>query len=250
MTVVWEWDLPPTEKLVLLVIADHADDSGANAYPGIARIARRASLSERQVQRILTNLMRQGILHIDRQRGGGVDMRSDRRPNRYTIIGVTPVSPRVGDGVTLEDQRGDIGGIYGVTPMSPNPSIEPSNNKPSLADLRSSFGEFWTAYPRKVGKRDAESVFVRLMRSSDAPTLQVVLDAVARLKAENREIQFVPHPATWLRQGRWEDEVAVQEPGTVEERVQRPYCGECSFGFRTGVKANGSEFAYRCDCQL
>lgn len=248
MSLVWEWDLPANEKLVMLIIADHADDSGANAYPGIARIARRASLSERQVQRILSDLMRRNLIRIDFQRGGGVDVRSDRRPNRYTIIGVTPTSPRDEDGVTFEASRGDMEPVHGVTPMSPNPSIEPSNNKPSSNDLRSWFSQFWDAYPRKVGKREAEAVFGRLMRSKGAPTLEQTLAGVRALRAENRETQFIPYPATWLRQGRWDDETVVAPP-VAPEPIQKPFCGECRSGW-VYVMQDGVERVRVCDCRL
>lgn len=248
MSLVWEWDLPANEKLVLLIIADHADDTGANAYPGIARIARRASLSERQVQRILSDLMRRNLIRIDFQRGGGVDVRSDRRPNRYTIIGVTPTSPRETDGVTFEASRGDIQPVHGVTPMSPNPSLEPSMNITLTDDLRSWFTEFWEAYPRKVGKREAESVFGRLMRRNDRPSKEDLLAGVGRLCAENRELKFVPHPATWLKQGRWEDEVpSVAEP--VHAIAPKPFCENCRSGW-VYEDDGGVERVRRCECQL
>jgi hypothetical protein len=32
---VWELDLPPSEKLVLLKLADFADDGGGNAWPSV-----------------------------------------------------------------------------------------------------------------------------------------------------------------------------------------------------------------------
>ena len=250
MAVVWELDLPPTEKLVLLIIADHADDNGQNAYPGIARIARRASLSERQVQRILSDLVKRNLLVIDRQRGGGVDLRSDRRPNRYAIVGVTSTSSRGVDGVTFEGLRGDISALHGVTPMSPNPSIEQPIEHSGAEVIGETFERFWNAYPRKVGKRDAKMVFVRMMRRNDAPPIDDVLGAVAVLVAENREMRFIPHPATWLRQGRWEDEVptsnaTAQESAPVEAK---PFCGECRSGWRISVE-DGVERYGRCDCQ-
>jgi hypothetical protein len=133
MSSIWELDLPPSEKLVLLVIADHADDDGGNAYPSVARIARRASISERQTQRVIRQLCDEGFLIVEDRLGGGVDWRSDRRPNRYQIIGVSSASSRGGHGVTsvrhevtLGGSRGDIQGTHEVTPMSPYTSIEPS----------------------------------------------------------------------------------------------------------------------------
>jgi hypothetical protein len=67
------------------------------------------------------------------------------------------------------------------------------------------FESFWAAYPKKEGKKDAESAWQKV----DAP-VAVILAAVAKrarsddwMKAKG---QFVPLPATYLRGKRWEDE--------------------------------------------
>jgi hypothetical protein len=138
MSQVWDAQLPTAEKMILLVIADHADDDGRNAWPSIATIARKASMSDRQAQRYVKSLCDRGLVRCEAQAGGTRDMRDDRRPNRYTINvralvnGVTPVTSREPNGVTLRASRGDTQGQNGVTPMSPKPSGEPSTEPPYL----------------------------------------------------------------------------------------------------------------------
>lgn len=129
---VWDLDLPTTEKMVLLILADHADDEGQNAWPSVARIARKASISERQVQRILRSLCDSGFIAVERQAGGSREQREDRRPNRYTIRmdGVTSVTPRSSSRGDIETPRGDTGVANGVTPMSPEPYIDTSTTEP------------------------------------------------------------------------------------------------------------------------
>jgi hypothetical protein len=249
MAIVWEFDLPATEKLILLVIADHADDYGENAYPGIARIARRASVTERHARRILHDLAARGLLRIDRQRGGGIDVRADRRPNRYAIIGVTQVSGRSANGGTPTSERGDTGVRHGGTPMSSDPSVEPSENNLHDSALLQRFDEFWLAYPRKVGKREARQVFARLMRTRSAPNQEELMASLASLVAEGREMRFIPHPATWLRQGRWEDEPSPPTAVVEAPRVPKPLCGSCRNGW-VEIVENGEERLRRCDCQL
>lgn len=61
-----ELPLPPTPKLVLVVIADYADDLGY-AFPGIATISRRASVSERTLTRVLADLEESGYLTRERR---------------------------------------------------------------------------------------------------------------------------------------------------------------------------------------
>src|SRR4051812_29995172 len=45
-----------TEKLVLLNLADHANDAGERAFPSVATIAAEASLTRRGVQKALRRL--------------------------------------------------------------------------------------------------------------------------------------------------------------------------------------------------
>jgi len=67
------------------------------------------------------------------------------------------------------------------------------------------FEAFWASYPRKVGKQAAARNWKRLR-----PSLDLVLKALAwQVKSEQWTRDggaFIPHPATWLSQGRWEDE--------------------------------------------
>ena len=57
MSEVWRTDLPTVEKMVLLVIADHASDDGTEAWPSQATIAKKASISIRTVQRAVNSLV-------------------------------------------------------------------------------------------------------------------------------------------------------------------------------------------------
>lgn len=58
----------PTERLILLALADHANDEG-ECYPSIARLCYRTGLSERAVQNNIRLLKASGFLEIEA--GGG-----------------------------------------------------------------------------------------------------------------------------------------------------------------------------------
>lgn len=60
--------LAPTERLILLSLADHADDNG-RCYPSTSRLRQRTGLSERAVQSNLKKLAAQGYVTIV-QNGG------------------------------------------------------------------------------------------------------------------------------------------------------------------------------------
>ena len=69
----------------------------------------------------------------------------------------------------------------------------------------SRFDEFWTAYPRKVGKDKARTAYRTACRRTPE---QTVIDGAHRLAADPNlpEAQFIPHPTTWLTRGGWDDE--------------------------------------------
>ncbi|MGA0540713.1 helix-turn-helix domain-containing protein [Neotabrizicola sp. VNH66] len=60
--------LGPTERLIMLALADHADDEG-RCYPSIQRLSQRTGLSERAVQINTRKLVEQGYIRV--VAGGG-----------------------------------------------------------------------------------------------------------------------------------------------------------------------------------
>ena len=75
MSLAWELPLSPTEKLVILALADCANDEG-ECWPSIATIARKSNLGERSVQRSIQALKDAG--HLSRHEVAG-------KGCRYTI---------------------------------------------------------------------------------------------------------------------------------------------------------------------
>lgn len=73
------------------------------------------------------------------------------------------------------------------------------------------FSEFWSEYPRKVGKPDAKKKFSTLVKEFD-----LIMDGLRRYKKtydwQKENGQYIPYPATFLNQRRWEDEVTPAKP--------------------------------------
>ena len=59
---VWELDLDPVEKLVLLALADHADHEGNNVRPGNELLCAKTGLSERTIGKKIEKFVKAGIL--------------------------------------------------------------------------------------------------------------------------------------------------------------------------------------------
>jgi len=64
------------------------------------------------------------------------------------------------------------------------------------------FDQFWSLYPRKTSKQSASKSFAKLKDEDQ----QAAINNISRLYSET-PVQFVPHAATYLNQGRWEDQV-------------------------------------------
>jgi len=104
------------------------------------------------------------------------------------------------------------------------------------------FTRFWEAYPLKVGKQAAAASWKR--QKLEARTGESALHRLRIIEAVQAQItseawtkdagQFIPHPATWLNQGRWDDEATHESPPTMphtglydfEKRGREPGTGQ------------------------
>lgn len=88
-------------------------------------------------------------------------------------------------------------------------SKEKEKEKPvSLSPSLSSFESFWSLYPRKANREAALKAWESI--SPDEALTQQILTAVKRQKQSDQWTddggKFIPYPAKWLTERRWEDE--------------------------------------------
>jgi len=77
----WSQELAPTPKLILMALADAANDHD-ECWPGIPFIARKCCVSERTVQRVLQDFQNSKLMKVDAQ----FDPKNGRRTsNRYRL---------------------------------------------------------------------------------------------------------------------------------------------------------------------
>ena len=92
---------------------------------------------------------------------------------------------------------------------NPNPESESESNPRACA-----FAAFWAAYPRKVGKEAARRAFAKVPKEA-WPLLVPAINAQKLSRQWQKDGgQYIPNPATWLNQGRWEDEAAEAQTQT------------------------------------
>lgn len=120
-----------TNRLVMLALADHCGDDGL-CFPGILKIAEKCRVSERSVQRAISELEALGELSV--KRGQGMKTESGWT-NLFKLSvprgdNLSPLPGTTHQAVTDKAPSGDIQGAQAVTALSPKPSGEPSD-KPS-----------------------------------------------------------------------------------------------------------------------
>lgn len=80
--------------------------------------------------------------------------------------------------------------------------------KPSCANL---FARFWSAYPKKKSKGDAEKAFKAI--KPDEQLVATMIATIERAKKSEDWLKeggkYIPYPATWLRAKGWEDELEM-----------------------------------------
>ena len=93
---------------------------------------------------------------------------------------------------------------------NPNPiqsESESESESNTRKALESAFDAFWSVYPKKTGKEAARKAFKKIPKSAQS----LLVPAVEAQKKSRQWMEengrFIPNPATWLNQGRWEDEV-------------------------------------------
>jgi hypothetical protein len=73
------------------------------------------------------------------------------------------------------------------------------------------FDEFWKLYPRKVSKRVAQKMWERMTKDEQQAAVEALPVHIKYWRLKETDADFIPHAATWLNQGRWEDELDLQE---------------------------------------
>lgn len=191
-----------TPRFVLVVLADHADQAHS-CYPSVGRISERTGLGASTIRRALGELQEAGLLRIEeRSRENG-----SQTSSRYYLSApnpdIDPLSDREG-GSRIE--RGplpdrDGGGLGSRGPIEP--PLEPSSKDPHAE----AFGAWWKIYPRRIAKPAALKAWKARSKDKTLPALEDLLDVTRRYAAsvQSKDQEFIPYPATWLNQHRWED---------------------------------------------
>ncbi len=84
------------------------------------------------------------------------------------------------------------------------------------------FAAFWSVWPRKVSKKDAERAWSKLKARHRQAAIAAVPKHVQFWNATRAAAQYIPHAATWLNGARWEDEIEIPAARTTPQPARGP----------------------------
>jgi hypothetical protein len=164
---------------------------------GRKKAAVELDMSEQEIRTILIFLKKSKNLTI-------------KSTNKFSIISIINWNTYQGEEIEINQQIN--------TPLTSN---QPTTNQPlttnknekHLKHLKntytSDFLSFWDVYPRKVGKDAAWKAWKN--RNGSLPEINIIITAIENQKNSDQWLkdsgQYIPNPATWINQGRWEDEL-------------------------------------------
>lgn len=236
LNAVWKASLPPMAKLVLVALADFANESG-ECFPSVGMMVERCGMSDRGIQKQISELERSGYL------------RREFRNGRSTLYTITPEHGSPHPRTTFTPAPNDVHPEHGSpsppngvhpTPEHGSPTPEPRSpitatqpspnrhlNRQSARDAER-FDEFWKAYPRKTGSiPQARKTWAKQKLDQQADSIiAIVIDRAAN-DPQWSDPRFIPYPTTFLNQQRWNDEwtPAKKKPSAADRFTGKTYEG-------------------------
>ncbi len=108
---------------------------------------------------------------------------------------------------------------------------KPKRSRSSVPDqYPHDFEEFWKVYPLRVAKGDACKAWQRLTLPQKRKAYLALKAQLAMLEAKRRDPRgdFCPHAATWINQGRFDDDPGMVQPVAVA-RTQKQSADDAWF---------------------
>ena len=102
---------------------------------------------------------------------------------------------------------------------------QPDLTRPDHTIPEDTFDAFWKVYPNKTGKAYAKQCWTALRAKATIPCLEIIIEAIEKAKKSTKWLdnngKYIPNPATWLNQGRWDDVIPVKPMTTMEAFLAR-----------------------------
>ena len=209
-------DLPPTEKLVVLMLANRSSNDDWCCWPSINNLAKECGCSRRNISDTIKKLEEKGILRVERSKKSS----DENNVNKYFLVARGSATIAPGGSATIAPGSATIApGV--VQPLHPNLSIEPVKETINLSSKTETitFDQFYSAYPKHVKRVDAEKSWKKL----NGMDKSIIMEDIAKrkLSLQWQDKQFIPAPSAYLNGKRWEDEIIYDENNHHEPTRKR-----------------------------
>jgi len=193
MAKVWEMDLKAVDKIILLALADYADDDGV-CWPRQTTVAIKTGVSRQTVNQKMKQMESDGLL-----------VRNDGRTILFPVI-EDDISVKEPDMSRCQVDRHESQATRQECQVDRHPSKPSSNHQITPKDnFENQALLIWAEYPRRVGKPDAIKKIVSALKKENFEKLLSRTKLYADMTS-NKERHFIPHPATWFNQERYNDD--------------------------------------------
>ena len=72
------------------------------------------------------------------------------------------------------------------------------------------FNTFYDLYPRKMARKDAEKAWRSMTTDEQVKALETLPNHLKYWKVKETAKDYIPYPASWLRAGRYDDELDIE----------------------------------------
>lgn len=174
----------------------------SHCYPSHMRIATLIGCGKRSIQRPLRELEDAGwvervprFLESGDRTSDGYRVRTDLGTPSAPTAQESAYPPRGGARTVRAEER--------AKREQENQSKENENR--AVVVYSDDFEAFWTAYPRKAAKDVAAKAFEKAVTRTTLEDMAAGLRRWCTYWSLRGEPEYIPHPATWLNQNRWND---------------------------------------------
>ena len=203
--------LKPATKIVLYWLADHHNGETNRCFPSLKRLSECCEMSKRSVQMQIDHLKEIGLLRIEHS------YRPDgQQTSNNFVLELTGNPENASEAGGWQNLLGGVAkSARGGWQNLPANNLV-SNNLVSKQDIFIKFDEFFSVYPRKVGKGAAKKAWEKAIEKTDADYIISSADAYAA-SVEGKDVKFIPHPTTWLNQERYDDKIEMEAENSKDQ---------------------------------
>lgn len=254
-------DLTPAERMILIVLARHANDQTRECWPSIDTIARQTGIQAGSVSKALQRLGKRGLevripVGFDKRgcpvfahKGHKTTYRVPVFEQRADQVPTFEGGQRADHGPTKDSKGGPGSNLQGVkgrttVPQRADHGLPLTVKEPSQEELPKdsslvaaasaatevpqpnhhleAFGAFWIVFPKKRAREEAKKAWIAAIGRGADP--QHIVDAATGYAKERagEDAKYTKYPATWLNKGCYDDEPDPQ-PGRPQLRAVGDY---------------------------